>query len=304
MGTAVNANPYETNPSKHRGKRVKMVLPVLASLLAIGLLGKVILNRPSVPVTGGLTVPVTSESNLSPATNIETIIETTPPPPVQEEKAVLQWDGSSPNLSYKKGDVSWVANIGEGIEEAMLRISGKFMTPRDFFIYGALVEERYGHVIAWGKTHIKYLGKVSFRGISSGYEDSAYWTDGTSLNELLVVYDVPTEKGLKDYLVIAGDTAKTSMLNAAGKVTNLSTRELPVIEIRELTPHGSILVTHNPVTYVNGSATGVKAVRDENGNVTLEIATRTRTNPKGGVSSVKLTDILELEKEAPIFGGY
>ncbi len=239
-----------------------------------------------------------------------------PAPTPEIEQAVLKWDGSSPKLKYSKGDLSWEANVAEGIEEAVLKMTGgtAFWTPKDFFIQGAFVEKKYNHVIAWGKIHNEGYGKVSFTNIKNGSEDGAYWSNKLRLNDLLVVYDVPTGVGLKDYLVIAGDTGKDSVIRAAEKETRLVTKELPAIEIRELTSRGSVPVSYNPVTYVNGTATALldkygkvvtpalNAVRDDKGNVTLEIATRTRTNPDGGMSSVKLADILKLPLEAPIFG--
>ncbi len=255
-----------------------------------------------------LAVTTACNGNNQPSVNAQPPVVVTPQKPTPTmpkiEKAILKWDGSSPKLTYKKGSVSWEANIAEGIEDSVLKMTGGniFWTPKDFFIYGAFVEEKHNHVIVWGKIHNEYFGKVSFRDIDDGHENSAYWSRGLRLNDLLVVYNVPTGSSLKDYVVIAGDTVETRIINSAGGATGQIIKELPAIEIRELTSHGSVPVSYNPVTYVNGTAAGVKAVRDDKGNVTLEIVTRTRTNPDGGVSSVKLADILKLPHEAPIFG--
>lgn len=263
-----------------------------------------------------------SPVNIPPASSIEDTIlpssnttdNTTTP---KEQYSVLDWSRSN-TLKYQNGATFWEANIANGVEEAVRKMTTnpKFtnVIDSDFNIKGAFVDEKNRYVVAWGDIREYPFGKISFRDVETGEEKYAYWLNRTDIDNLIPLYNVPTNEGFADYAVIVGDTARVELLDEAIRNTGVNATRLPVIEILQLTDKGPVALTYNPIVQekshglgvINGKIVNIKVdpARDKAGNVTLNIEMMTYTKPEGSSASVALKDILKLGYGVPIIGRF
>lgn len=219
-----------------------------------------------------------------------------------EEKATLETRNGY-ELMYKKGDVSWTTNVADDVEKTISDLTNKNLHKdiHDFAIETAVIDEKDRYAIVIGNITDAAYSKIAFLDLRTGKELSSYWLDRCKIADSKLIYDVDTGSGLVDYLVVVGELYKESFLLDAMNHTKEPTKELPFIEVRSLVNNGSVRESFNPLTYVDGTATGIKVLRSNDGKVSFDVDYWTRRYPSGTRSSVELNQLLKLEEYAPVF---
>lgn len=253
-----------------------------------------------------------ASSPATPAPTLEATVQATATPLKPEEKyGTLSWKEDYRSLSYTLNGVSvWkVDSVADGIEEEVLNLSGGrvFKTPKDFLIDGALVDEKYGRAIVWGKVQNASLSKISVRSLHNGMEVDSYWLDGDIVNSVQVAYNAVTEQGIKDVMIIGGymeDTdAHHSLFVSMANKLGYSINQIPFIAVRDL-PSGESLGLH-PLALVEGEITGSSLSQDASGKVNLALSTVTyddRRKRNEGLTNVSLDKVLAADYGAPVIG--
>ncbi len=224
-------------------------------------------------------------------------VPTTPAPTTvvpQSKYGVPKISKDYPDVVYEHGDVFWRKDISGGIEQAVMASIGKLKAPEDLKCVGAIVDEKYEQVVAWGNVNtgvITPISKVSFLDIKSGFEISNSWFGANSIRDVAFAYGVNG----KDYVILAGSTAELSIWKILRKKVPKATNPAPYIEVRERTEHGSIAIGHlHPVAILEGEAYGVTY---DNASGKLNFKTTSST----GSHNISLDRILSLENERPLF---